>query len=46
MTSMNVETILSDEELIQGSEAWFSARLGKITASRLNDLMKKTKYGE
>ena len=37
---------MSNEELIQGSEEWFAARLGKITASRLNDLMKKTKYGE
>ena len=46
MTSINIETFNSDEELIQGSEEWFAARLGKITASRLNDLMKKTKYGE
>ena len=37
---------MSNEELTQGSEEWFAARLGKITASRLNDLMKKTKYGE
>ena len=46
MTSINIDTINSNEELIQGSEEWFAARLGKITASRLNDLMKKTKYGE
>ena len=45
MTSITLEP-LSNEELIQGSEAWFAVRLGKITASRLNDLMKKTKYGE
>jgi len=32
--------------LIQGSEEWFAVRRGKITASRLSDLMKKTKYGE
>ena len=37
---------MSNEELIQGSDEWFSARLGKITASRLGDLMKTTKYGE
>jgi len=37
---------MSNEELIQGSDEWFSARRGKITASRLGDLMKKTKYGE
>ena len=37
---------MSNEELIQGSDEWFSARLGKITASRLGDLMKVTKYGE
>ena len=46
MTSINVDTILSDEELIQGSDEWFAARMGKITASKLSDLMKKTKYGE
>ena len=37
---------MSSKELIQGSEEWFAVRRGKITASRLNDLMKKTKYGE
>ena len=37
---------MSNEELIQGSEEWHAVRLGKITASRLGDLMKKTKYGE
>ena len=37
---------MSNEELIQGSDEWFAARRGKITASRLGDLMKKTKYGE
>tara|TARA_B100000768_G_C11226483_1_gene353045 strand:- start:117 stop:746 length:630 start_codon:yes stop_codon:yes gene_type:complete len=34
------------KELIQGSEEWFKVRMGKITASKLSDLMKKTKYGE
>ena len=37
---------MSNEELIQGSDEWFAARLGVITASRLGDIMKKTKYGE
>ena len=37
---------MSNEELIQGSEEFFKARLGKITASKLSDLMRKTKYGE
>lgn len=33
------------EELIQGSDEWFAARLGKATASRIADLMAKTKTG-
>jgi len=37
---------MSNEALIQGSEEWHAVRLGKVTASRLGDLMKKTKYGE
>ena len=37
---------MSNKELIQGSPEWHAVRLGKITASRLGDLMKKTKYGE
>jgi len=37
---------MNNKELIQGSDEWFAVRLGKITASRLSDLMKKTKYGE
>jgi putative phage-type endonuclease len=45
MTSINIDTI-NTTEVIQGSDEWFAVRLGKITASRLNDLMKKTKYGE
>ena len=46
MTSINVDTIRPDVQAPQGSPEWFEARMGKITASRLNDLMKKTKYGE
>ena len=29
----------------QGSQEWFSARLGKVTASRVADIMAKTKSG-
>ena len=46
MTSINIDAISSNEELIQGSDAWFAARVGKITASRLGDVMRKTKWGE
>ena len=37
---------MSNEKLVQGSEAWHAVRNGKITASKLSDLMRKTKYGE
>jgi len=37
---------MSNEDLIQGSDEWFAVRNGKITASKLSDLMKQTKYGE
>ncbi len=37
---------MRSEELIQGSDEWFKVRMGKITASKLSDQMKKTKYGE
>jgi putative phage-type endonuclease len=37
---------MSNEQLVQGSEQWHKVRNGKITASKLSDLMKKTKYGE
>ena len=46
MTSINIDTINNNEELIQGSDEWFAARIGKITASRLGDIMRKTKWGE
>jgi hypothetical protein len=29
----------------QGSEAWIKARLGKVTASRVSDVMAKLKTG-
>ena len=33
------------EMMEQGTEDWFAARLGKVTASRVADLMAKTKVG-
>ena len=41
MTSINIDEI-NTTEVIQGSPEWFAVRLGKITASRLADLMKVT----
>jgi putative phage-type endonuclease len=36
---------VSDATLVQGSEAWFAARLGKVTASRIADVAARTKTG-
>lgn len=36
---------MNTHEITQGSEAWFSARLGKVTASRVADVVAKTKSG-
>lgn len=33
------------DEIVQGSEEWFAARLGKVTASRVADIIAKTKTG-
>lgn len=33
------------EDIIQGSPEWFAIRLGKATASRISDIMAKTKSG-
>lgn len=33
------------EQMEQGSEAWFAARLGRVTASRVADVIAKTKSG-
>lgn len=33
------------DEIIQGSQEWFAARLGRVTASRVADLTAKTKSG-
>ena len=46
MTSINIDTIRPEVEVTQGSDAWFAARCGRITASRLGDIMRKTKWGE
>lgn len=47
MTSIPApETLADTTQMIQGSEEWLNSRLGKITASALSDIMKKTKYGE
>ena len=32
-------------EIIQGTDAWFEARLGRVTASRVADVIAKTKSG-
>ena len=32
--------------MIQGSQEWFAARLGKVTASRIRDVVAKIKTGE
>ena len=32
-------------QMIQGSEEWLAARLGKVTASRMDDLLARTKSG-
>jgi putative phage-type endonuclease len=33
------------DEIVQGSDEWFAARLGKVTASRVADVIAKTKTG-
>lgn len=36
---------MPNEELIQGSDEWLQSRLGKVTASRVADVVAKTKTG-
>jgi putative phage-type endonuclease len=36
---------MESEALIQGSDEWKAARLGKVTASRVSDVLAKTKTG-
>ena len=38
-------TVWKMQEMIQGSEEWIACRLGNITASRIKDVMAKTKTG-
>ena len=33
------------DKLIQGSDEWFKIRLGKVTASRISDVVAQTKSG-
>jgi putative phage-type endonuclease len=37
--------VSSPERIIQGSEAWFAVRCGKVTASRVADVIARTKTG-
>lgn len=36
---------MNDADLTQGTESWLAARLGKVTASRVADVIAKTKTG-
>ena len=36
---------MSDTEIVQGSNDWFQIRMGKVTASRVADVIAKTKSG-
>lgn len=36
---------MNSQELEQGSQAWLQARLGRVTASRISDVIAKTKTG-
>lgn len=36
---------MSEAEIIQGSPEWFAIRCGKVTASRVADIIRKTKSG-
>ena len=36
---------MSDTEIVQGSNDWFQIRMGKVTASRVADVIAKTKTG-
>jgi len=41
-----VKSIMSSIDVKQGSEEWFAARVGKVTASRIDDVMATIKTGE
>ena len=36
---------MTDTTIVQGSDAWFQSRIGKVTASRVADVIAKTKTG-
>jgi putative phage-type endonuclease len=36
---------MTDTAIVQGSDAWFQSRMGKVTASRVADVIAKTKTG-
>jgi len=36
---------MSDVEIVQGSPEWFAIRVGRVTASRIGDVMARTKTG-
>lgn len=36
---------MSEQDIVQGSPEWFAARLGKVTASRVADVVARTKTG-
>lgn len=36
---------MTEADIIQGSDEWFAARIGKVTASRVADVIAKTKTG-
>ena len=38
-------TTTHSNEIEQRTDAWFTARLGKVTASKISDVMAKTKSG-
>jgi hypothetical protein len=37
---------VSPDEIVQGTDEWHKARLGKVTASRISDMLAKTKAGK
>jgi len=46
MTTFTTEDRVSAELIIQGTTEWKQLRLGKVTASRISDVMSKGKNGE
>lgn len=46
ITTFTTEDRIAATDIVQGSAAWHQLRLGKVTASRLSDVMAKGKTGE